>query len=174
VPVSVLSLCKPIKDVVNSGLELTTPLTIVRGQTPSSMGESFFFSCTRHISMYLCPGTVILSFCPTGYYFYLCPWPLRQRRAMVTTVQQLGHTCHEWSPETTCDLQRRWDMHAPWVSGPQRRRVIYRADGTRTHCRVCPHVRARKTPSTPLHVQCFHSLLYTLNSCTFSQFAIYL
>jgi hypothetical protein len=25
------------------------------------------------------------------------------------TVQQLGHTRREWSPETTCNLQSRWD-----------------------------------------------------------------
>ena len=29
---------------------------------PSSMGESFFFPCTRHVSMYLRPGIVILKF----------------------------------------------------------------------------------------------------------------
>jgi len=34
----------------------------IRGQTPSSMGESFFFSCTRHVSMYLRRGIVIHSF----------------------------------------------------------------------------------------------------------------
>jgi hypothetical protein len=34
----------------------------IRGQTPSSKGESFFFSCTRHVSMYLHRGIVILSF----------------------------------------------------------------------------------------------------------------
>ncbi len=34
----------------------------IRGQTPSSKGESFFFSCTRHVSMYLHHGIVILSF----------------------------------------------------------------------------------------------------------------
>jgi hypothetical protein len=27
-------------------------------------------------------------------------------------------------------------------------------------------VRARKALSTPLHVRCFHTLLFTLNSCT--------
>ena len=47
----------------------------IRGQTPSSMGEAFFFPCTRHVSMYLRPGIVIhsfiLSFCPPGYYFLL-------------------------------------------------------------------------------------------------------
>jgi hypothetical protein len=42
---------------------------IVRGQRPSSMGGLFFFACTRNISMYLRPGTVILKFCPTGCYF---------------------------------------------------------------------------------------------------------
>jgi len=36
--------------------------TTVRGQSPSSMGESFFFPCTRHVSMYLHHGIVILSF----------------------------------------------------------------------------------------------------------------
>ncbi len=35
----------------------------VRGQSPSSMGESFFFPCTRHVSMYLRHGIVIHSFC---------------------------------------------------------------------------------------------------------------
>jgi hypothetical protein len=45
--------------------------TKIRGQTPSSMGESFFFSCTRHVSMYLRRGIVIHSFCPTWYYFLL-------------------------------------------------------------------------------------------------------
>ncbi len=38
-------------------------------------GNLFFSPCTRHVSMYLCPGIVIhsfvLSFCPTGYYFLL-------------------------------------------------------------------------------------------------------
>jgi hypothetical protein len=47
----------------------------VQGQTPSSMGELFFFSCTRHVNMYFHRGIVIhsfiLSFCPTGYYFLL-------------------------------------------------------------------------------------------------------
>jgi hypothetical protein len=45
----------------------------VRGQTPSSMGESFFFSCTRHVSMYLRRGIVIPSFIlsvPRGIIFY--------------------------------------------------------------------------------------------------------
>jgi hypothetical protein len=41
----------------------------VRGQTPSSTGESFFFSCTRHVSMYLRRGIVILSV-PQGIIFY--------------------------------------------------------------------------------------------------------
>jgi hypothetical protein len=44
-------------------------ISAVRGQTPSSMGESFFPPCTRHVSMYLRPGIVILKFCPTGYLF---------------------------------------------------------------------------------------------------------
>jgi len=34
----------------------------IRGQTPSSMGEAFFFPCTRHVSMNLRPGIVIHSF----------------------------------------------------------------------------------------------------------------
>jgi hypothetical protein len=37
------------------------PSQKIRGQTLSSMGESFFPPCTRHISMYLHPGIVILS-----------------------------------------------------------------------------------------------------------------
>jgi len=44
----------------------------IRGQSPSSMGESFFFPCTRHVSMYLHPGIVILKFClsvPQGIIF---------------------------------------------------------------------------------------------------------
>ncbi len=51
----------------------------IRGQTQSSMGESFFFSCTKHVSMYLHRGIVIhsffhsfvRSFCPAGYYFLI-------------------------------------------------------------------------------------------------------
>jgi hypothetical protein len=34
----------------------------VQGQTASSMGESFFSPCTRHVSMYLRHGIVIHSF----------------------------------------------------------------------------------------------------------------
>jgi len=45
---------------------------IVRGQTLSSMGESFFFPCTRHISMYLHTGIVILSvILPHGVLFFI-------------------------------------------------------------------------------------------------------
>jgi hypothetical protein len=45
------------------GFSRGTPFfLVVRGQSPSSMGESFFFPCTRHVSMYLRPGIVILSF----------------------------------------------------------------------------------------------------------------
>jgi len=54
---------------------LATPIITIRGQSPSSMGESFFSPCTRHVSMYLRPGivihSVIHSFCPPGYYFLL-------------------------------------------------------------------------------------------------------
>jgi hypothetical protein len=152
---------------------------IIRAQSPSSMGESFFFPCTRRVSMYLRPGTVILSFCPACRVLFLL--------VSLATVQQLGPT------------------HAQQQVVP-RRRAIYRADlgystavGTRTHSSrlspddvrfteqmghartvsVCPDMGvlakprahpymygARKSPSIPLQVRCFHSLLYTLNSCT--------
>jgi hypothetical protein len=60
--------------------------TKVRGQSPSSMGESFFFSCTRHVSMYLRRGIVIHSFCPTGYYFLLV--------SLGITQDLLTHVCY--------------------------------------------------------------------------------
>jgi hypothetical protein len=86
------------------------------------MGESFFSPCTGHVSMYLRPGTVILSFILShGVLFLLVSLAIKVETCdgYTPTVQQLGH------------MHSSWDTRA--VSGPQRRRAIYRADGTCTH-----------------------------------------
>jgi hypothetical protein len=61
----------------------------VRGQTPSSMGESFFLFCTRHVSMYLRRGIVIHSFflsVPRGMYGVPC----MMLRTLFLTAQLQG------------------------------------------------------------------------------------
>jgi hypothetical protein len=45
-----------------TGSDASATGTHVRGQSLSSMGESFFYPCTRHVSMYLRRGIVILLF----------------------------------------------------------------------------------------------------------------
>jgi hypothetical protein len=68
----------------------------IRGQSPSSMGESFFFPCTRHVSMYLRRGIVINSFihsfCPTGYYFLLVSSGIT-RDLLLTHATSTGTKC---------------------------------------------------------------------------------
>jgi len=55
-------ICPPIYFIKKKGSQAKNDnVWQIRGQSPSSMGESFFFPCTRHVSMYLRPGIVILS-----------------------------------------------------------------------------------------------------------------
>jgi len=109
--------------------------------------------------------------------------PCRRVRSMYSCSGKKNEHEHSlfWQKHEYPNMIRTWTLslystavrtHAPWVVPRDdvqfTEQVGHHAPG------VCPDMRARKTPSTPLHVRCFHSLLYTLNSCTFSQLAMYL
>jgi len=84
-----------------------------------------------------------------------------------TTVQQLGHT------------HSSWDTRA--VNGPQRRRAIYRGDGTSTHREwVVPRDDVRFTEQmghactvSVSRRACSQNPEHTLTRTVFSQFAVY-
>jgi hypothetical protein len=90
------------------------------------MGESFFFPCTRHVSMYLRPGIVIHSFVLShGVLFLLVSSAIDVATGAVgwcpIECSYVHRTCNGYSRwvasrRCTCDGYSRWNTRTAVVS----------------------------------------------------------
>jgi hypothetical protein len=97
----------------------------IRGQSPSSMGESFFFPCTRHVSMYLRPGIVIHSFIHSFVLSHGVLFLLVSSAIDVATTGAVGWCSIECSyVHRTCNGYSRWVASRRCTSRWNTRRAV--------------------------------------------------